>query len=441
VKGLRQRRALGFLALFAVLVAFYATTYSSRAITDTDLNSLQTRAFVLHGDIDLARYEEIPGRRAQSVARDGHVYTIYGVGISLVAAPLYAGLVRVGASEQLLQGAVGITFVAASVVVLLFLLLRLVPSRLAIAAAIAFAFGTTMWPVASMGFFQQGPAIFLVCLGMLGLFSPASGGPSLAGAGFGAAAFVRPTLAIPLVVMGVAYLARDRRAFLSYAAGSVVPVAAFLIATRWIWGAWLEGGYSQHGVGFTADAPTAFVGLTIGWWRGIFVYSPVLALGVVGWILALRNASRDNDLRLAALGLSCLATLFFYSKWDDWGGGLNQFGYRLQLEIVPLLVVLGAYALARLPKLRPLALVLGAISILTMTWGAVESRDRWDAVLFASNFDDTSIGRAWENVLNHPLPGLALLVGVAFVATIMFAIGSFLRSEDPPLFVPASEAA
>ncbi|MEX2555736.1 MAG: hypothetical protein WEB06_08895 [Actinomycetota bacterium] len=441
MKSLRRRSVLGFLALFGVLVAFYAITYSRRAITDTDLNSLQTRSFVLHGDIDIARYEENPGRRAQVVERDGHVYTIYGVGISLITAPLYVWLVRAGASQDLLQGAVGISFVAASVVVLLFVLLRLVPQRLAIAAAIAFAFGTTMWPVASMAFFQQGPAIFLECIGIAGLFSRTKRGPLIAGAGFGAAAFVRPTLAIPFVVIALVYLARDRRGLVSYAAGAFVPMAAFLVSNRWIWGTWLSGGYSHTGIGFNADAPTSFVGLTVGWWRGLFVYSPVLALGVVGWILALRKASGDTELRLAALGFSCLATLLFYSKWDDWGGGINQFGYRLQLEIVPFLVVLGAYALAKLPRLRPLAIGLGAVSILTMTWGAVESRDRWDAVLFATTFADTSIGRAWDNVLHHPLPGLTLLVGVAFVATIMLAIGSRLAPADPPLFTPASEAA
>src|SRR6058998_1947835 len=118
-------RTLPWLALAAVLVAFYAATYSYRAITDTTLNSLQTRAFVLHGDVDLARYGQWPS--SEISFSDGHVYSIYGVGITLVAAPAYAVLVRAGANDHVLQGVVGVLVVAAAVLVMFRLLLGLAP--------------------------------------------------------------------------------------------------------------------------------------------------------------------------------------------------------------------------------------------------------------------------------------------------------------------------
>ena len=429
----RARRFASLSILFAVLVGFYAATHSHRGITDTDLNSLQTRSLVLHGDVDLARYSDNPARGSQLGELDGHVYSIYGVGISLVAAPIYAVLVRTDASESMLQGAIGSIFAAAAAVVLGLVLLELVPVAIAVSATLAFALGTTMWPVASMGLFQQGPVVFLVSVGLVGLFSSKGYGPAIAGAGFASAAFVRPTVAISCAVVGAYFFTRGRRSAVSFAAGAFLPLFALVFSNRWIWGTWLEGGYAHHGVGFNADAPTSFVGLTIGWWRGVFVYSPFLALGVVGFVLALGNVREDFERRLTALGVASLATLLFYSKWDDWGGGINQFGYRLQLEIVPYLVVLGAFAVARVPRLRMPGAFLALVSILTMTWGAVDSPDRWDAVLFASEFGDTPIGRAWANLLDDPLSGLSLLGGVAVIAIIMFVLGTMLRPNNAPV--------
>lgn len=430
----RRSRTIGALLLFAVVAGFYALTFSYRAITDTDLNSLQTRALVLHGDVDLSRYESIPGASAQLVTRNGHMYAIYGVGISTVAAPLYAILVRAGVSDQALQATAGIVTSAAAVALIGVLLMRLAPPIVATAATIVFAFGTTLWTVASTAFFQQSAVLAFLCVGLLGLFSNDTRGPIVAGAGLGIATFIRPTIAIPLAIVGLVYATRGRRAIAGYAFGAALPLVALLIQNRWIWGEWLSGGYSHTGVGFNADAPNSLVGLTIGWWRGLFVYSPVLIIGVVGWILALPEWRRDRELKLAALGLSSLVTLLFYSKWDDWGGGVHQFGYRLQLEIVPFLVVLGVYAVARMPRLSLAAAALGLLSIVTMTWGAAPSRNGFDSVLFASEFGDTSIARAWNNFFDQPLPGLVRLGGVAVVGFLTLAVIRRGASASPALF-------
>ncbi|MGH2725360.1 MAG: hypothetical protein ACRDKS_00120, partial [Actinomycetota bacterium] len=141
--ALRPRAA--FIALFLVLVGFLAATYSYRRITDVELNSFQTRALVLHGDVDLYRYERVnrPGYFTQQ--RGDHLYSIYGVGVSVVAAPVYAVLARTDASEGVLQGAGAIPFVAGAIVLMYLLLARLVDAKLAAAGALVFGFGTTMW--------------------------------------------------------------------------------------------------------------------------------------------------------------------------------------------------------------------------------------------------------------------------------------------------------
>lgn len=430
----RTSRAIAVGALTAALIAFYALTFSFRGITDTDLNSLQTRSFVLHGDVDLSRYPSIPAvRDVQAIARDGDVYSIYGVGISLIGSPFYLVLVHLGADEPLLQGIVAVMFTAGAAVVLLRALLRIAPTGLAAAATVAFAFGTTMWTVAARAYFQQGPLVFFECVGLAGLFSRRTSGPVLAGLGFGAATFIRPTLGFPLVAVAIVYLFESRRDVFRYAAGATLPVIGLLVQNRWIWGTWLTGGYAEHPIGFHGDMPSGVFGLLLGWWRGILVYSPVLVLGFVGLVLAGRRPGSFVERRVLFLGFSSVVTILFYARWDDWGGGAHQFGYRLLLEIVPLLVVFGTYAVARVEWLRIPAFALGIMSVLTMTWGAARRRDAFDSTFLASDLKETSLWRSWAAWLDRPFPGLLRLAGVIVMAMVILAIAKRLAPSEERL--------
>jgi hypothetical protein len=331
-----------------------------------------------------------------------------------------------------MQGAVAITYAAAAVVAMLIALLKIASPRVAILCAVVLAFGTSLWPVGAMAFFQQAPVVFFAALALIGLLAANTRGAALAGFGLGMATVVRPTMAIPLAVIGLFHLGRGSRRLVAYGAGAAAPVLVLLVQNRWIWGSWSKGGYSPRGLKFDAPFGEAFGGLLIGWWRGIFIYTPFLALGALGWILAMRGASAERERLLGFMGLSVFGTILLYARWPDWGGGLNQFGYRLLLETVPFLLLLAAYALTRLPKLFPVGVAAGAIGVLTMTWGAVPSADRWDGVLFARKIGETPIGRAWGNLFDDPGPGLVRLAGVAAACAILAVlVGRSAREVEP----------
>lgn len=409
--------------LFAVIAAFYVATYSFRNISDTDLNSYQTRALALHGDVDLTRYgDKIPKRR-NAAQHDGSIYSTYGVGVSLPVLPIYAVAARTSAPDRVLQAAASIPFVAAATLILLRLLLRLVPRAVAVGATVIYAFGTTMWPVAAMGFFQTGPASLLQAIGLTGLFSRRRGGPVLAGFGFATAAFVRPAMIVPALCVGAFYLIEERRGAFLFAAAAVPAVVAFLIQNRWIWGSWVSGGYSEQGVGFHADVPRAFFGLLFGWYRGLFVYSPVLIVGIAGAVLALRKVKDFVDRRMVVLGISSVAVILFTSRWSGWYGGTNQFGYRLLLDIVPFLVVLMAYGAARSERLRTIALPLGVLSVMTMTFGAAPNDFGWDGgTIFPDEVSQTSFGQAWINFVHHPFGGVLRLIAIVGIAGLVYKL-------------------
>src|SRR5690242_4152313 len=107
------RRTVWFLVVVSAAAALYAATFNLRTISDTELNSLQTRALALHGDVDVSRYHVPPTAFAFRHGRG--LYSIYGVGISLVSLPAYAILARINASKGLLQAAAVIPFLALAV--------------------------------------------------------------------------------------------------------------------------------------------------------------------------------------------------------------------------------------------------------------------------------------------------------------------------------------
>lgn len=424
-------RATVLALLFFTLVAFYAGTYSFRPITDTRLNSLQTRALVLHGDVDLSRYGP-PRQRELAVRRGEHLYSIYGVGVSLFAAPVYLVLVRLGTSEALLQGAVAIPFAAAAAVVLYSLMLRLVTPGLAAAGAVVFAFGTTMWPLATTALWHHAPVALLQALGLAALFSARPRAPGLAGLAFGVATFVRPTVAILAIVVGLFYLTSGRRGLSLYVLGSLVPLVGILVQNRWIWGSWIEGGYSFAGVGFHSNFAHALFGELFGWWRGLFVYSPVLVVSFIGLAAALRRRGFVEK-RLAFLGASCVLTILFYARWTTWWGGTNQFGYRYLLDLVPPLVLLGAYAVSKMERLTVLAGPLAAVSVVTMTAGSLPNRLGWDYRRFPQRFEESPIGSAWIAFLDRPLGALLRIGLIAGIGWLLFALAPKVRRANGSL--------
>ena len=402
--------------IFAVIAGFYIATFSFRRISDTDLNSYQTRALALHGDIDLARFGDNIPRLSYTVRHQGSRYSIYGIGVSISAIPIYAVAARLGASDRALQAAAAIPFVAAAVVILLLLFLRLFPRVVAVGGTIIYAFGTTMWPVASMAFFQNGPVALYQTIGLTGLFGSGRRAPALAGFGFGAAALIRPTLFVPLAFAGILYLLESRRSVVLYAASALPSILIVLVQNRWIWGRWLRGGYGELDVGYHASVPSALWGLLLGWYRGMFAYSPVLIVSVFGAVIALRRVKEPFERRLLVLAVSSVVLVLVYSRFTTWFGGQNQFGYRYLLDIVPFLIILGAYGVVHSARLRTLAVGLGAVSLMAMTFGAAPSQNGFDGPVFPRGFSASSLGQAWIVFVDHPLVSIVRLLVIGLIA-------------------------
>jgi hypothetical protein len=423
-----QRARLALLAVSIACFAFYAATFSFRPSTDAHVNVIQTRALVLHGDVDLSRY----GHQAGYVVRRGtHAYSIYGVGVSVMAAPLLAIVARAGGSVIAHHAVPAIAYAAAAAAAMFVLLTRIFRPAVAVGGVTLFAFGTTIWPTGTTAFWAHAPAAFLVALGIGALFSDDERAPGWAGLAFGLAAFLRLPLALTGGAVGLYYASRGRGPFARFALGATAPVVAILVQNAVLWGSPFRTGYSFYDVGLNGDLATGLRGTLFSWWRGLFVYTPAMVLAVAGGALAVVRARDPHERRYLALALGALATVVVYARFTVWWGGDEQYGYRYLLDGAPSLVMLAAYAASRARSLALAGAALTAASVFVMALGSQPNKHGWDDTPFPAAFGDAPVGRAWQAFTASP-GGVAMrLVGVALVVAVFVAGTRALARTEP----------
>jgi 4-amino-4-deoxy-L-arabinose transferase-like glycosyltransferase len=296
---------------------------------------------------------------------DGDMVPNYEPGQMLAPIPLYLWGRALGASVQgvLLFNAI----VLAGAVALLYLCLIELAYRRAAAllGALVFAFATLAWPY-SRTFFREPLttlAYLLAFYALLRYRPPVPRRwiwPALAGFGLGLAIITK--LIGVGVIPGLALLAwstewrrgpDDGRGLwpsrLRMALAAAIPLLAFLGLYQFYNWMTLSGveTFSRNIVEYTTNPQLsqtvpmrmlrALTGITISPYKGLFWYSPVLLLGLVGaWPFVRRHRWEG----WAAL-LIVLAHIVGYSRYNYWSGGV-AWGMRYLLPITPFLVLLAA---------------------------------------------------------------------------------------------------
>ena len=306
------------------------------------------------------------GPHYQLARRDDRVLYLYPPGVPLLAAPLVA-VARVAGYSSLnedgfysyrrelgLHALLGALVTAAGALVVLRLARRELPLAPALGVALAAAFGSSLWSVASRALWTHTFAVVLVGLAWLELLRWDDGErrrPLWLGALLSAAFWVRPTSALVAAALTLYVALRHRSALPRLAGTGALGLVAFL-ATSWaMWGSLVPPYYALGSGMSSAGFGVAFLGLLASPTRGLLVFSPVLLL--VPAVLARTGvpATRRAPAALAAALVG--AHLLLYASWPMWWGG-GSYGPRLLTELVPLLAWLGALAVraAREPGAR-----------------------------------------------------------------------------------------
>jgi len=357
------RTGLTSAALFAIVWIAYLP--GNMGCSDS-MWSIPTAVSLLdHGDATLDEYQSIVEARHRVLTQQigSHVYTIYPFGTSLMAVPgivvlrpiaraverraptLWTWLdayqtehgCRPVAAEPVValhswtERAIASAFVAATAVILFLIAADELSLPWALVVAIVFAFGTSAWSTASRALWQHAPSMFLLALALYAQVRGAR--PAWIGLLLALAYVVRPTNAVPLAAAGAWLLATRPRAIPEFALGAAVVFIPFVVGNDVVYGSWLPPYYKPGFYSRNAFIAEALAGDLVSPNRGLFVFSPVLALSGVGVLL--KAAAR----RLTALDLSLVACIVLHwiaiavSNGNWWGG--HSYGPRFFADMLP----------------------------------------------------------------------------------------------------------
>lgn len=145
-----------------------------------------------------------------------------------------------------------------------------------------------------------------------------------------------------------------------FALGYVLPVMGLMAYNASIFGTpfttayrYIDAAqYKNHAEGFfgiTYPHIERFIGLVLSGDRGLLVFAPIAALGLLGLIVQAAKPTRHRAVAILGLAVTALF-LLFYSSITDWRGGAS-FGPRYLIPILPFLMLGVAMAFDILPAI------------------------------------------------------------------------------------------
>jgi hypothetical protein len=364
---------------------------------DTRANEYVAASAVQEHDLDLDEYPEVEEPFARRVGT--HRVSIYPPLSSLLAVPVFAAARAAFALDETgtaLAGKVAASLLSGLAAGALFMAAGLRrPRDEAAVAALLFAFGTSVWST-SQALWQHPAALLFLCLTLLCVLR-AEHDPLWAGrAGLPLALVVAARhadvgLAVVLALGIALRWPRKIPALLLWAAG---PVALVLAYNNAYFGSPWEHGFAGAGARFGVSPGAGHLGLLVSPAKGLFVFTPVAALALVGLLRAVRRGERW--LPLTALA-AALAHWILMGLWTEWHGG-RSWGPRLMTDALPLLFLFLPEGMDLAPRVGA---VLAGLSVAVQALGAFAYDYRWERLYQHPGADPQA--SLW-NVADSPLP-------------------------------------
>ncbi|MBV8069456.1 MAG: hypothetical protein JO270_06090 [Acidobacteriaceae bacterium] len=279
----------------------------------------------------------LSGHPALSQVNPDIPYSKYGVGHSVIAmAPLaasflvhrYTGIRCEAALYTLLFVANGALLVS----LIAFYLAHFYDGRRAILTAGLIGFATIWWPYTKLDFSEA----FVTTIFFCGFVLMRFGAPVL-GMGVAAAVLtIRTDAAILIVLLAIWFLVQQPRIRVFVKLGlAVVPSIAVVAAANYArYHSFGDKGYA--GESFSTPLLIGLYGILFSAGKSIFLFSPPLIAGLLGW----RRFRSGSATRLdAGLFLAVfIAELLVYSMWWDWSGD-DDWGVRFLIPGVVLMCI------------------------------------------------------------------------------------------------------
>ena len=219
----------------------------------------------------------------------------------------------------------------------------------ALGIALVFAFCTPAWPIASRSLWEHGPSMLFLSLALLFAVRARDGLPGWTGLGLslGCSYAMRPTDAIPIVILGLWVLGWHRKRLLNVVVGAIPPLTILIIVDVVAYRQLLTPYYtqgSQFGVSSTTFG-TALAGNLVSPGRGLFIYVPLVVLSGVG-LWTLYKSGRIDPFWIAVASVPIVHWVLI-SAFKHWWGG-DSYGNRFFTDMMPFFTILAMPALERL---------------------------------------------------------------------------------------------
>ncbi len=265
--------------------------------------------------------------------------------------------------------------------------------------------GTFLWPYAADSFVEPFAAAGLAA----GAALIVSGRPALwAAVPWAAACLLKPILwvTVPIFLLALVVDARRTRSvsFLLPAAGVFTGALCVQgLGNLATYGSLFETGYGSEVLRFTTPLGDGLFGLLLSPGKSVFLYAPVVAVGLLG----LERAARPAKILCAVAPLVLLVAV---ARWWSWEGG-TAWGPRHLLPVLPLLA-----APAALVSLGVVRAAFAAGMLLNLP-GVLISSGSWDD--YAERLRPRAGAVSWPSagpVRVATIPALSPIVGHAWLA-------------------------
>jgi hypothetical protein len=354
--------------LASIFFSVFISHVSSRNITSLDSKwSIPTALSIIkEGNTDLDEYKEMLEKYNYfAIERiDGHYYTIYPMGVSLIAIPFVYAIEK---SLDILSSTVqklgkyytkdreyvpldymniasiapGIelfiaSFIVAANTIFIYLIChRFFERKYSLLISFIFAFCTSAWSTASRGLWQHGPSMLLltITLWLILLSKKKPRWIQFSAIPLAFSYVVRPTNSISIFLLTVFVFIQYRHYVLRYFLWAMTVAIPFTLFNLSVHHSFLSPYYKLWRVlRLDQDFFAALAGNLISPSRGLFIFSPIIVFSLYGIILKMKEGKFGTlDCFVLCIIVLHWITISSFPQW--WGG--HSFGPRYFSDMVP----------------------------------------------------------------------------------------------------------
>lgn len=409
------------LLLFIIVLVPYAFFVHPVTCANQYSRIALARAIVEEGRLSIDSYHE---PTSDKILFRGHYYTDKAIGSSLLAVPAHAVLKGLFGyySDVWTRYAIVLTALAVPSAIASVLLMRILVAlrpELSVSGALVlvllYSLGTPALPFSTLYYSHQQTAALMIasfyCL--IRVQEGLRVIPLMLLAGFLAslAAITEHPAKMALVALAIyAAIAVEKKArWMWFAVGAVAPLIVEVVYNVSVLGSPFAVSYlhhvtygqmHQHGlIGLGLPTWTAFYGITVSPYRGLFYLCPFLLFSLPGFYWMWRAAHRSEAMTCAVIFAVFFLTNVTLGAWE----GVASIGPRFAVPALPFLIVPLCFAYDRF---RPVIWGLGAVGILFM--------------LIATVVDPRATPEVLNPIWNFYLP---LLAKKALTRTLLWSLG------------------